>query len=90
MSKFSLVRRRQVLGAIVMLAPMVGANAAAPARHTVAVVPRSAPRVHFIAHAQERSDGANTWMMLPIGIAAIGYAIRRRQRTLDSLQPLTN
>ena len=35
-------------------------------------------------------DDTQPWMMLPVGLAAIGFAVRRQQRALDSLQPQIN
>jgi hypothetical protein len=89
MSKLSLVRPLPLLGAIVMLAP-AAANAAAPAKHEPAKASHSLPQAHRATAHHERQDDADTWMMLPVGFAAVGFAIRRQQRALGSLQPLVN
>ena len=87
-----LVRPLHLLGAIVIFAPLAAANAASGSvsRHAVAKVPHSLPPSHLVAHRREGGTDAPTWLMFPLGLAAVGFAIRRQQRTLDSLQPLVN
>jgi hypothetical protein len=86
------VRPLHLFGAIIILAPLAAANASSgpQPKHSVAKVSHSIPPSHLVAHRHERSTDAETWLMLPLGLAAVGFAIRRQQRTLDSLQPLVN
>lgn len=85
-------RPLHLLGAIVMLAPLAAANAASGSqpRHVVARVPHGTAPSHLVVHRREQGTDAQTWLMFPVGLAAVGFAIRRQQRTLDSLQPLVN
>lgn len=85
------IRPLHLLGAIILSAP-IAANAASgsAAKHAVARVSHSVPRAHLVTHHRERTYDAETWLMLPVGLAAVGFAIRRQQRSLDSLQPLVN
>jgi len=86
------IRPRHLLGAIVILAPLAAANAASGSqpKHAVAKVSHGLPPSHLLAHHREQGTDAQTWLMFPVGLAAVGFAIRRQQRTLDSLQPLVN
>lgn len=86
------IRPLHLLGAIIISAPLTAANAvaASSAKHPVAKVSHSIPRAHLVTHHRERNEDAETWLMLPVGLAAVGFAIRRQQRSLDSLQPLVN
>jgi hypothetical protein len=77
-----------LLGAAVMLAPIAAASAASPAKH--ATVSHAVTHAPITAHHPVRDDDAQTWMMLPVGLAAIGFAIRRQQRAIDLLQPQIN
>jgi hypothetical protein len=92
MSKPALIRPIYLLGAAVMLAPIAAASAAAsPAKHVN--VSHSVPRAAAAPHRDEHDEGEDDtqpWMMLPVGLAAIGFAVRRQQRALDSLQPQIN
>ena len=74
--------------AAMMLAPIAAASAASPAKHATA----SHPVSHAPAAARHpaRDDDTQTWMMLPVGLAAIGFAIRRQQRGIDPLLPQIN
>jgi hypothetical protein len=74
-----------LLGAAVMLAPMAAASAASPAKH--AMVSHAVTHAPTTARHAARDDDTQTWMMLPVGLAAIGFAIRRQQRAVDLLQP---
>jgi hypothetical protein len=71
-----------------MLAPIAAASAASPAKH--ATVSHPVPHAPAATHHPVRDDDAQTWMMLPVGLAAIGFAIRRQQRSIDPLQPQIN
>jgi hypothetical protein len=84
-----------LLGAIVILAP-AATNAASPGRLGVARVSHNsgvhlvAPRHERHSNAEHNNNYAETWMMLPVGLAAVGVALRRRQRAFDSPRPLAN
>jgi hypothetical protein len=73
--------------AALMLAPMA-ASATSPAKHATASHPVS--HASAAAHRPVRDDDTQTWMMLPVGLAAIGFAIRRQQRGIDALLPQIN
>jgi hypothetical protein len=88
MSRPSQIRPLQLFGAMIVLAPAVAASAAPPARH--AKIPHGAPHAELTARPHESGDDTDTWMMFPVALAAAGFAIRRQQRTLDSLQPQIN
>jgi hypothetical protein len=88
MSKPSLIRPIYLLGAAVMMAPIAAASAASPAKHVK--VSHSIPHAAAAPHRDEHDDDTQPWMMLPVGLAAIGFAVRRQQRALDSLQPQIN
>jgi len=91
MSKRALIRPIYLLGAAVMLAPIAAASAASPAKHLK--VSHSIPHAAAAPHRDEHDEGEDDtqpWMMLPVGLAAIGFAVRRQQRALDSLQPQIN
>lgn len=88
MSQASWIRSLFLLGAIVMLAP-VPANAAATARQAVAKTTRENPAAHPAAPRHAAAHD-NSWMMLPVGLAAVGFALRREPRALGALQPLTD
>jgi hypothetical protein len=88
MSKPSLIRSLYLLGAIVMLAP-TAANCASVARHVLVKASPSVQHSHLAA-PHRNVDHDDTWMMLAVGLAAVGFAIRRQQRVLGSLQPLIN
>jgi hypothetical protein len=83
-----LIGPMHLLGAAMMLAPIATASAASPAKQ--AKVSHPVPQTPAVAHHPVRDDDAQTWMMLPVGLAAIGFAIRRQQRAIDPLQPQTN
>lgn len=72
-----------LLGAALMLAPLAAMSAASPEKHAKVSRVTDAPAA---AHHQVHDDD-QTWMMLPVGLAAIGFAIRRQQRVIDPLQP---
>ena len=90
MSKRALIRPIYLLGAAVMLAPIAAASAASPAKHLK--VSHSIPHAAAAPHrdADEGEDDTQPWLMLPVGLAAIGFAVRRQQRALDLLQPQIN
>jgi len=91
MSKPALIRPIYLLSAAVMLAPIAAASADSPAKHVK--VSHSIPHAAAAAHRDERDerdDDTQPWLMLPVGLAAIGFAVRRQQRALDSLQPQIN
>ena len=95
MKRPSLLRPLHLLGAIVILAP-AATNAASPARLGVAQASHNsgvhlvAPRHERNRNAEHNNNDAETWMMLPVGLAAVGVALRRRQRAFDSPRPLAN
>jgi len=95
MKRPSLLRPLHLLGAIVILAP-AATNAASPARLGVARASHNsgvhlvAPRHERNSNAKHNNNDAETWMMLPVGLAAVGVALRRRQRAFDSPRPLAN
>jgi hypothetical protein len=88
MSRPSQIRPLQLLGAIIVFAPTMAISAAAPARH--AKISHGAPHAELTARHHESADDTDTWMMFPVALAAVGFAIRRQQRTVDSLQPQIN
>jgi hypothetical protein len=92
MSKPALFRPLYLLGAAVMLAPIAAASAASPAKHVKVShsIPHAAAAAPLRDEHDERDDDTQPWMMLPVGLAAIGFAVRRQQRALDSLQPQIN
>jgi hypothetical protein len=102
MKRPSLLRPLHLLGAIVILAPAAtnaaspGRLAASPGRLGVARASHNsgvhlvAPRHERNSHAEHNNTDAETWMMLPVGLAAVGVALRRRQRAFDSPRPLAN
>ena len=53
-------------------------------------IPHAAAAAPLRDEHDEGDDGTQPWMMLPVGLAAIGFAVRRQQRALDSLQPQIN
>ncbi len=85
------IRPLHLLGATFLLAPWAATNAASgpQPKHDVAK-PHSLPPAHLVVHRREQGADAQTWLMFPVGLAAVGFAIRRQQRGLDSLQPLAN
>ena len=91
MSKPALIRPMYLLSAAVMLAPIAAAGAASPAKPVKAShsIPHAAAAPHRDEHVED-DDGTQPWLMLPVGLAAIGFAVRRQQRALDSLQPQIN
>jgi hypothetical protein len=91
MSKSALIRPIYLLGAAVMLAPIAAASAASVVKHVKVShsVPHAAVAPRRDEH-DEREDDTQSWMMLPVGLAAIGFAVRRQQRALDLLQPQIN
>jgi hypothetical protein len=88
MSKPVLIRALHVLGAMVILAPTAASSAALASKHAQASAAHLSPRAHPAAHRHERDD--QTWMMIPVALAAVSFAIRRQQHALDSLQPQVN
>ncbi|MHB8475676.1 MAG: hypothetical protein ACYDBZ_05250 [Steroidobacteraceae bacterium] len=91
MSKPALIRPIYLLGAAVLLAPIAAAGAAPPAKHVKVShsIPHPAAAPHRDEH-DERGEDTQPWMMLLVGLATIGFAVRRQQRALDSLQPQIN
>ena len=95
MKRPKLLRPLHLLGAIVILAP-AATNAALPGRLGVARASHNsgvhlvAPRHGRNSNAEHNNNDAETWMMLPVGLAAVGVALRRRQRAFDSPRPLAN
>jgi hypothetical protein len=91
MSKPALIRPLYLLGAAVLLTPIAAASAASAAKHVNVShsIPHAATAPLRDEH-DERGDDTQPWMMLPVGLAAIGFAVRRQQRALDSLQPQIN
>jgi hypothetical protein len=90
MSSTSLIRSLYLLAAAVVLAPPAS-YAASQAKHSHPKAPHSIPGTHPDASQHERPHfDADTWMMFPVGLAAIGFAIRRQRHALGSLQPLVS
>ena len=91
MSKPALIRPIYLLSAAVMLAPIAAASAASAAKHVKVShsSPHAAAAPQSDVHDEDDGD-TQPWMMLPVGLAAIGFAVRRQQRALDLLQPQIN
>jgi hypothetical protein len=73
-----------LLAAAMMLAPIAAMSAASPeepAKISDGVEDAPPAAVHLVR------DDDQTWMMLPVGLAAVGFAVRRQQRVIDPLQP---